>query len=206
MDTIPWFYQPKYLFDLKLFGICSDVVKIFMRFHLNCFQNQVTMKFPYLFCFLMSSSLWILACSTPKQGAQNSSTPSTEMAYDSVLAARLGADQYGMHKYVVAFLKAGPNRSQDSTTAAALQRAHMDNIFRMAEEGKLVVAGPFMDGGELRGIYIFNVETVEEARALTDTDPAVKAGRLIMELHPWYGSAAMQMINEWHGKIQKKQI
>jgi hypothetical protein len=63
-----------------------------------------------------------------------------------------------------------------------------------------------MDKGELRGIYIFNVETVEAARKLTETDPAVKAGRLEMELHPWYGSAALMEVNETHNKIQKKEF
>jgi len=131
---------------------------------------------------------------------------STEMVYDSVLAQKLGADEYGMRKYVMAFLKAGPNQDQDSIAAAQLQRAHLDNIFRLADEGKLAVAGPFLDGGDLKGVYIFNVSTVEEARALTETDPAIKAGRLVMELHPWYGSAATMMINDWHKKVQKTKI
>jgi uncharacterized protein YciI len=124
--------------------------------------------------------------------------------YDEALAKKLGADDYGMKKYVMAFLKAGPNRSQDSATRAKLQAAHMENIGRMAKAGELVVAGPFMDNGEIRGIYIFNVESVEKAKALTETDPAIKAGSLVMELHPWYGSAAMMQINETHNKIQKK--
>lgn len=131
---------------------------------------------------------------------------SKEIAFDSTLATKLGADQYGMKKYVMAFLKSGPNRTHDKETAAAIQRAHMDNINRMAEEGKLVLAGPFMDGGELRGIYIFNVETIEEAQALTETDPAVKEGRLIMELHPWYGSAGLMQVTEIHHRIQKSKI
>jgi uncharacterized protein len=124
--------------------------------------------------------------------------------YNAELAKKLGADDYGMHKYVVAFLKAGPNRSQDSATAANLQAAHMANIQRMADAGQLVVAGPFMDGGELKGIYIFNVETIEKAKELTETDPAVKAGRLIMELHPWYGSASLMQVPELHKTLQKK--
>src|SRR6187402_1797912 len=131
---------------------------------------------------------------------------SSEITYDSILAAKLGADDYGMKKYVMAFLKEGPNRGQDSATVAQLQRAHMDNIFRMADEGKLAVAGPFLDGGELKGVYIFNVKTIEEAKALTETDPAVKAGRFVMELHPWYGSAAMMEVNGLHKKVQKKKI
>jgi uncharacterized protein len=131
---------------------------------------------------------------------------SSEITYDSTLAAKVGADEYGMKKYVMAFLKAGPNQDQDSATAAQLQRAHLDNIFRLADEGKLALAGPFLDGGDLKGVYVFNVTTIEEAKALTETDPAIKAGRLVMELHPWYGSAATMMINEWHEKVQKKKI
>ena len=126
--------------------------------------------------------------------------------FDAALASRLNADDYGMKKYVMAFLKRGPNRNQDSVTAANLQRAHLQNINRMAEEGKLVVAGPFLEDGEFRGIYVFNVETIEEAEALTQTDPAVKAGRLVMELHPWYGSAALQEITSIHRRLEKRDV
>jgi uncharacterized protein YciI len=126
-----------------------------------------------------------------------------KVAYDEVLAKRLGGGDHGLRKYVMAFLKAGPNRSQDSTTRAELQKAHMDNIQRMADEGKLMIAGPFLDDQALRGIYIFNVETLEEARALTETDPAVKAGSLVMELHPWMASATLQEIPRLHKSIVK---
>ncbi len=136
--------------------------------------------------------------------SQTKISESRKPIYDSILAKKLGADKHGMKKYVMAFLKAGPNRGQDSATAAKLQAAHMANIIRMADAGDLVVAGPFLDGGEIKGIYVFNVETIEQARILTETDPAIKAGRLVMELHPWFGSAAMMQINETHKKIQKK--
>jgi uncharacterized protein YciI len=145
----------------------------------------------------------LLSCSS-KPDASNGHIQNN--TYDSALAKKLGADAYGMKKYVMAFLKAGPNRNQDSTTAKALQKAHLQNIERMANEGMLVLAGPFLDDGEVRGIYVFNVETLEEARKLTDTDPSVKAGRLVMELHPWYGSAAMMEINSTHKKLEKKGI
>lgn len=125
-------------------------------------------------------------------------------SYDARLAEELGADEYGMRRYVIAFLKAGSNRDHDQETAMELQRAHMDNINRMAEEGSLVVAGPFLDNGQIRGIYIFDVESIEEARELTETDPAVQAGRLEMELHPWYGSAALLKVNEIHSRISRE--
>jgi uncharacterized protein YciI len=126
--------------------------------------------------------------------------------FDSLKAAEYGADEYGMKSYVMAFLKAGPNRDLDSAEAMDLQMAHMENIDRMAENGDLVLAGPFLDGGELRGIYIFNVETVEEAEALTNTDPAIQAGSLVMELKPWYGSAALIPVNDIHKTLSKKGI
>ena len=111
-----------------------------------------------------------------------------------------------MKRYVMAFLKRGPNQSQSKEEAERLQRAHMDNIGKMAEQGKLVIAGPFLDNGDIRGIYIFNVETIEEAEALTKTDPAIQAGRLVMELHPWYGSAALMKTVQIHQTITKKEI
>lgn len=126
------------------------------------------------------------------------------LVYDADLAAALGADDYGMRTYVVAFLRAGPNRDQDSATAQQLQQAHLANIRRMADDGSLVLAGPFLDDGDVRGIYVFDVETVEEARALTATDPAIQAGRLEMDLHPWYGSAALRQVNQLHGRIARQ--
>ncbi len=73
----------------------------------------------------------------------------------------------------------------------------------MTTFGKLVLAGPFMDEGDLRGIYIFNVTTIEEAQSLTETDPAIQAGSLVMELKPWYGSAALMGVNSEHDRISK---
>jgi uncharacterized protein YciI len=129
-----------------------------------------------------------------------------ENTFDSVLAKKLGADEYGMKKYVMAFLMRGPNRTHDSAQAARIQKDHMANINRMAEEGKLIVAGPFLDDSAIRGIYIFNVETIEEAEELTKTDPAIQSGRLKMELHPWYGSAALMEINKIHKSLAKTGI
>lgn len=141
-----------------------------------------------------------------KQENITDTVQNNKTSYDSDLAKKLQADEYGMKKYVMAFLKKGPNRDMDSVKAAEIQRAHLDNINKMAEEGKLVLAGPFLDDGEIRGIYIFNVESLEEAQELTNSDPAIQEGRLVMELHPWYGSASIQEINKWHKKISKENI
>lgn len=168
------------------------------------------MKYP---AFFLPALLAFVQCAQPAEAPKTAALPglyeqitAPGAPYDPVLSAGVGADQYGMKRYVLAFLKRGPNRSQDSLTAANLQKAHLQNINRMAEEGKLVLAGPFMDDSDIRGIYVFNVTTVEEARALTETDPAIQAGRLVMELHPWFGSAALPLVTPLHRRMEKKNV
>lgn len=87
--------------------------------------------------------------------------------------------------YYLVLLKRGPNRGQDAETVAQLQAGHMANIQKMAEAGKLHIAGPIAEDSDLRGIFILNTATEAEARALVDADPAVAAGRLVYEIHPW---------------------
>lgn len=132
--------------------------------------------------------------------------PQQELSFNSQLAEKYGADDYGMKKYVIAFLKRGPNRDFSEEEAAKLQHAHLQNIGKMAEEGKLVLAGPFFGNDDLRGIYIFNVSSIEEAEKLTNSDPAIKAGSLVMELKEWYGSAALMAINDIHKTLEKKSV
>lgn len=86
----------------------------------------------------------------------------------------------------LAFLVRGDKWTPEKTPETeAIQKAHMENINRLAEMKKLVVAGPFGDNGALRGIFVFRVNSIEEARELAATDPAVKAGRLALQIHPW---------------------
>jgi uncharacterized protein YciI len=91
-----------------------------------------------------------------------------------------------IRKYWFVMLTTGPNRTQDSATAAKLQAGHMANMEIMHQDGKLKVAGPFGDNGNWRGIFIFDCETKEEVVALLAKDPAIAAGRLAYEIHPWY--------------------
>lgn len=137
-------------------------------------------------------------------GSINCFAQSKNPQYDAQLAQKLGADDYGMKQYVIALLKEGPHRLTDSAARMKLQMAHLKNIGRLADERKLIVAGPFMDDQPIKGIFIFNVSTIEEAKKLTETDPAIHAGSLVMELHPWYGSAALMQTVEIHKKLQKK--
>lgn len=169
--------------------------------------KRSNMKVLLLFLFAVT----LLSCQ-PGHSGEETTAPSEVLkdsissGYDAALARDLGADAYGMKTYIMAFLKRGPKRSADSTVAANLQRAHLDNITRLVEEGKMVMAGPFLDDGDVRGIYIFDVATIEEARKLTETDPAIKAGSLVMELRPWYGSAALKEMKKVHERIQEKDI
>jgi uncharacterized protein YciI len=92
-------------------------------------------------------------------------------------------------QYWFVMLLKGNNRTQDSAAAAKLQDGHMANINRLYYEGKIKVAGPFGDDGAWRGIFIFDCETKEEVETLLNTDPAIEAGRLAYEIHPWWTAA-----------------
>ena len=88
--------------------------------------------------------------------------------------------------YVFGLLVRGPKSTREQTEETKkIQEGHMANINRLAETGKLVLAGPFVDGGDRRGVFIFKVDSLSEAQALTDTDPAVIAGRLKIVLYQW---------------------
>ena len=125
--------------------------------------------------------------------------------FDAELATKLGADERGMKKYVLCILKTGPKDAEVQGGARKeIFAGHFANINRLADEGKLAVAGPFGKNEKTwRGLYIFNVATVEEAEKLVVLDPAVKAGVFVAEMTPWYGTAALMVVNETHKKIEK---
>ncbi|MFO8147356.1 MAG: YciI family protein, partial [Gillisia sp.] len=97
-----------------------------------------------------------------------------------------GDTTYLMQQYYIVFLKSGENRSQDSITLAKLQEQHMAHLSRMYSEGYTSLTGPMGDDGELRGIVIYNTPTQKEADSLARLDPMVMAGRLKVEVHPWW--------------------
>lgn len=101
--------------------------------------------------------------------------------------ARPAPPKAEMETRFLVLLRKGPNWSATPTPESkAIQEGHLANIGRLWKEGKLAVAGPLGDNGDIRGIFIFQVGTIEEVKALTDTDPAIKAGRLVAEIHPWW--------------------
>jgi uncharacterized protein YciI len=93
-------------------------------------------------------------------------------------------------------MPAGPARDE-------MFKGHFANITRLAEEGKLMVAGPFDGVDGWRGLFIFAVPTIEEARQLTATDPVIVNGEMIAEYHKWYGSAAVMLVPGLHKKLSK---
>jgi uncharacterized protein YciI len=128
-----------------------------------------------------------------------------ESRFDPELAKKLGADERGMKTYVLCILKTGPADAEVKGDARKeIFAGHFANIGKLADEGKLAVAGPFgKNDRSYRGLYIFNVSTIEEAEQLVVLDPAVKAGVFVPELTLWYGSAAMMVVTDTHRRIEK---
>lgn len=91
-----------------------------------------------------------------------------------------------MQKYFMAFLKKGPIRSQNEEVDRGLQEEHLEHLSRMYAEGYADLSGPFEEDGDIRGITVYNVPTKKMADSLANLDPMVKAGRLKIEMHPWW--------------------
>jgi uncharacterized protein YciI len=127
--------------------------------------------------------------------------------YNKTLADSLGGDDYGMKSYVLVILKSGSNKTTDKKLIDSLFKGHMANINRLAEAGKLIVAGPLKKNEKsYRGIFIFDVKSIEEANKYLITDPAVKEKLLDAELFEWYGSAALPLYLKNHELIEKKKF
>lgn len=135
-------------------------------------------------------------------GGTGRTTDAAPAAYDAALAQRLGADARGMRSYVLVILRTGPTRVPAGKTRNAMFAGHFANIQRLADAGKLVLAGPFDDaGGDWRGLFVFAVDSIDQARALVASDPVIRQGEMVAEYHRWYGSAAAMMLPEIHRKL-----
>lgn len=93
-----------------------------------------------------------------------------------------------MQQYFMAFLKSGPIRNQNEEEATRLQKEHLAHLSKMYDLGYADISGPFGDNGDLRGVTIYNVPNLKMADSLANADPMVKAGRLEIEIHPWWAA------------------
>ena len=110
-----------------------------------------------------------------------------------------------MKNYYFVILKTGPNTTTDKDFISECFKGHMENMGRLVEDGKLIVAGPFGKNDDtFRGLFILNnLASIEEAIALLDTDPAIKNGLLEAKVYKWYGSAALPEYLPFSDKIWK---
>lgn len=134
--------------------------------------------------------------------AEDPPAEAQRVTYDAALSKRLGADERGMRRYVLVILKTGPKRVPDGAARDAMFAGHFANIDRLAKAGKLAVAGPFMrDPSDWRGLYVFAVADIDEARRLAESDPVVVQGEMVAEYHDWYASAALMQVPEAHDRL-----
>lgn len=98
-----------------------------------------------------------------------------------------------MQQYFIAFLKKGPNRSQSKEEASDLQKRHLAHLGKMYEMGYADISGPFGDDSDISGITIYNTPTQKMADSLANSDPMVKAGRLVIEIHPWWAAKGFSL-------------
>ncbi len=97
-----------------------------------------------------------------------------------------GGENITMQKYFIVFLKSGPNRNQSEEEAATLQEQHLAYLGGLYEQGIINLNGPTGGEGDIRGFSVYNVATMEQAVEYANNDPMVKAGRLAVEVHPWW--------------------
>lgn len=142
----------------------------------------------------------------PGKPGKSASSAASPTPFNQELATKFGADKYGMKPYVIIMLTTGSAKIEDQTKMGELMKGHLANIGKLADEGKIVVAGPFLEKNEenYRGMFIFNTNSKEEAEQWVKTDPAVQAGVFSYKIFSWYGSAALPMYLKHHKEIAKE--
>jgi len=91
-----------------------------------------------------------------------------------------------LDQFTIVFLVTRPGAPPYDET---IQNAHLSHLADLHEAGQLLAAGPLRDPDrELRGIALLNVG-VDEARALFENDPAVRAGWFDLRIYPWFSPA-----------------
>lgn len=156
----------------------------------------------HVFCIVALLGVVVPAVRADPPASTPASAPAVAPGYDAALAARTGADERGMRPYVLVVLKTGPRRMPDGEARNAMFAGHFANMERLSEQGKLVLAGPFLkDPAGWRGLFVFAVADIDEARRLTESDPVIVNGEMVAEYHPWYASAANMLLPELHEQL-----
>ena len=165
------------------------------------------MKYLFLTITTLIINLTFGQSTSQKQVATKSEKDTTisNPNYDKALAEKLGGDDYGMKSYFFVILRTGTNTTADQELISESFRGHLNNINKLVEEGKLIVAGPLgKNDKNYRGIFVLsNIESLEDASGLLMTDPAIKNKLLDFEIFTWYGSAALSEYLSVSDKIWK---
>lgn len=151
---------------------------------------------------LIGAALSLVLAAAQAQG----STDPPKAKYDPELARAVGADEYGMRSYILVVLKTGQTKVPAGPERDEMFKGHFANINRLVAEGKLALAGPFDGVDGWRGLFIFAVSDIEEAKKFVATDPMIIKGEMLAEYHKYYGSAALMLVNEAHEKVAKKRF
>ena len=151
-------------------------------------------------------ALLCTACAGLEKGPGAGPDATDGAEFDPALAARYGADDYGMRGYVLVILKSGPTPVPAGPERDAMFRGHFANMERLSQEGKLVLAGPLDGVDGWRGLFVLAVQDIEEARALASTDPVLRQGEMVAEYHTFYGSAALVGVRDAHARVAKLEM
>ncbi len=149
-------------------------------------------------------ALVLLAGTAHAQGSPAPAEAPPPVGFDAAPAKSLGADDYGMKRYVLVILKTSPTPLPPGPERDEMFKGHFANMKRLAGEGKLALAGPLDGVDGWRGLFVLAVPDIDAARQLVATDPVIIKGEMVAEYHRYYGSAALMTVNGLHEKLARK--
>jgi uncharacterized protein len=100
-----------------------------------------------------------------------------------------------MTNYVLGLFRTAPNRPTiGDEEAEKIQEGHLADNRRLREQGHVIAVGPLSGADPIRGILIFQTDSVDRARELKAMDPAILEGRLVLDLYPWFSQAGLTVV------------
>ncbi|HTR35614.1 MAG TPA: YciI family protein [Bryobacteraceae bacterium] len=97
------------------------------------------------------------------------------------------AESHPNRTYFAGLLRPGPNAK------GGFLSLKLASLEAWKKAGAIVIGGRFMDDGGVFGLYIFAVDSLEQARELVSRDPGVQSGELQFEFHPWFTADGLQV-------------